>query len=338
MAGSTISVYENVGEIIKSNYLIEAKYDLSLNEQKLVLMAIGKINSASRKRNIVTIRVREFCNLIGSSTERYTEMRELLRELRKKEIIITMYDSHKEIKEELIAGWIDTAHYKSGTGEVDLEFSDKLMPYLVELSERYTVYNYLNIAHLSSKHAIRMYELMKEYEYKKGTVFKYDRLKELICGSDKFERYYDFKKRVLLPAQVELKNKTDICFEFEEIRSGKKLEAIEFKVYKNNEIVEKRELQSINSQRLRYYGESEIVNVIDRYMSKSKEELIDELHTLIEENFDASFNINDLKEYSEKTLMRVIFGIVDGNYINVEKPIPYFKTVLKKEEEQNACQ
>lgn len=337
MAGSSISVYENIGEIIKSNYLIEAKYDLSLNEQKLVLMAIGKINPTSKKRNIVTIRVREFCNLIGSSKERYTELRELLRELRKKEIIITRYDSHKEIKEELIAGWIDTAHYKSGTGEVDLEFSDKLMPYLVELSERYTVYNYLNIANLSSKHSIRVYELMKEYEYKKSTIIKYERLKELICGADKFERYYDFKRRILLPSQIELKEKTDIYFDFEEIRNGRKIDFIEFKIYKNNQVLQKREIKNTYADRINYYGETDIVNAFNKYKGKSKEELSIELHELIEEKFNSDFNINDLMKFSENTLIRVIFGIVDSNYMNVERPIPYFKKVLNKEEEQDIC-
>ena len=209
------------GDIIKSNYLIEAKYDLNLIEQKLVLMAISKINPAAVRNNIVSLKVRDFCELIGTSKERYTEFREILRQLRK-EILLTKYDYKQEIKEELIAGWINTVYYKNGI--VEIAFPEQLMPYLVELKEKYTVYNIENVVDLSSKHSIRMYELMKEHEYKKSVSFDYIKIKELICLGDKFNRYYDFKKRVLEPAKNEISKKCDICFDYTEQRRGKKIE------------------------------------------------------------------------------------------------------------------
>jgi plasmid replication initiation protein len=321
------------GDIVKSNLLVEAKYDLTLTEQKLILMAISKIDPASRKRNVVPIRIREFCNLIGSTQERYTEIREILRNLRKKEILITQYNNSRDIKEELIAGWIDTAHYKNG--EVEIEFPNKLMPYLVELKERYTVYNIRNIANLTSKHAIRIYELMKEYEYRKGFVIEYEKLKEIICGLDKFDRYYDFKKRVLIPSQDDISSKTDISFEYTEIRSGKKLQAIEFKISKNKMVIKQRENEKTSAERYSYYGDSDVVSVVNRYKQKSKEELVDELFDLMEDRYNISLPKEELYEYCEKTLMNVIFKIVDCAYENVLKPIPYFRAVLKKEEDEN---
>lgn len=45
--------------------------------------------------------------------------------------------------------------------------------------------------------------------------------------------YGHFKSRVILPAQKELKQKTDIYFNFQEIKQGRKVVAIEFEIFEN---------------------------------------------------------------------------------------------------------
>ena len=333
MKSSSLSVIEKpVGDIIKSNKLVEAKYDLSLLEQKFVLLAISKIDPKKIDKNEVSILVREFCNLIGSSQERYTEVKEVIKNLRKKEIIITQYDNNNEIQEELIAGWINSSHYKKGV--IEIELPKKLMPYLVELKERYTLYNIQNIANLSSKYGIRIYEIMKENEFKKNITLNYDWVKDLICGNDKFERYYDFKKYVLNPALSEIKEKTDIYLEFTEIRRGKKVESLQFKIHPNSKIIEKRNKQKEFNESIKYYGTNDIENIVDRYSKKTKSELIDELTGLMQSRYGTSISYKDLNEYSENVIKNVIFGIVDGVYKDVQKPIPYFKEVLKNEQEK----
>ncbi|WP_338152152.1 hypothetical protein [Clostridium botulinum] len=52
---------------------------------------------------------------------------------------------------------------------------------------------------------------------------------------DQYPRFYDLKKRVLLVAQKELKEKTDISFDFEKIKTGHKLTGIKFYITKNKE-------------------------------------------------------------------------------------------------------
>ena len=52
-------------------------------------------------------------------------------------------------------------------------------------------------------------------------------------GETEYKRYYDFKKYVLLIAQRDLNENTDIKIGFREIRKGKKVEAIEFIILPN---------------------------------------------------------------------------------------------------------
>ncbi len=104
--------------VVKSNDLIEARYKLNLNEQKIILYAVTMLDRTKDKFNIISLNVKEFTELIGTTTERYTEIREVVRELRKKEIIINTNEN------ELITGWLSSIDYIKASGMIELEFSE----------------------------------------------------------------------------------------------------------------------------------------------------------------------------------------------------------------------
>ena len=74
---------------------------------------------------------------------------------------------------------------------------------------------------LKSSYAIRIYELLKQYEKLQERTFLLDELRKMLGAEDIYPAYGNFKQRVLLPAQKELKKKTDISFEIEEIKKGR---------------------------------------------------------------------------------------------------------------------
>ena len=74
--------------VVKSNKLIEARYTLSLNEQKIVLYAVSKLDTTKDKFNILELETREFMQLLNTSQFRYTEIRELVSNLMGKQVRI----------------------------------------------------------------------------------------------------------------------------------------------------------------------------------------------------------------------------------------------------------
>lgn len=69
----------------------------------------------------------------------------------------------------------------------------------------------------------------------------YDELTELLQEGYKkvgksipYKQYADFRKRVLIPAQKEMNNKTDIYFDYEEQKYGRKIVGVTFTVKKND--------------------------------------------------------------------------------------------------------
>ena len=61
--------------VVKANKLIEARYNLSLNEQKVILYAVSKLDREKDKFNILELETREFVKLLGTTSSRYVEIK-----------------------------------------------------------------------------------------------------------------------------------------------------------------------------------------------------------------------------------------------------------------------
>lgn len=210
--------------IVKSNDLVQARYDLSLNEQKIILYAASKLDRNKEQFNILTLNIRDFFNLLGTTKERYTEIRETVRELRRKEVIINTGNG------EIITGWLSSIEYIRDTGVIELEFSKKLIPYLLQLKERFTRYQLKNILYLSNKHSIRIYELLKQYEGIGKRSFTVTELKEILMLQSQYNRFYDFERYVLKPTVEEINDYTDIKVSYEKIRKGRSIHEIRYSI------------------------------------------------------------------------------------------------------------
>ena len=216
--------------VVKSNDLVEARYKLNLNEQKIILYAVSKIDRTKDNFNMLSLNVKEFTELLGTDTERYSEIREIVRELRKKEVIIDAEEG------EIITGWLSSIQNKRGV--IELEFSQKLIPYLLQLKSRFTSYQLKNILYLKNKYSIRIYELLKQYKNMSTNTRQFDLIefkKILMLEENQYDRFYDFDRFVLKPSMEEINKFTDINIEYEKVTKGRKIIGIKYIVDYLNE-------------------------------------------------------------------------------------------------------
>lgn len=226
--------------IVKDNKLIEANYSLSTLQQKVLLKAISVIEPKDTK-HIYKFSIMDFAEAVdlkGSKTI-YRQM-------------ATICDQLTDLKKFFIKkkdggiayiNWVASAEYIPKEAVVEVEFSQKLMPYLVELKEQFTTYYLANVMPLKSSYSIRIFELLKQYEPLKKRKIDLEELRKLVGTTEidqngeiikeDYPLYGHFKSRVIVPAQKELKQKTDIYFNFIEIKEGRKVVAIEFEIKEN---------------------------------------------------------------------------------------------------------
>ena len=208
----------------KSNFLIEASYKLSLMEQRIVMILASMIKPNDDEFKKYPLNIKEFATLLElKHKDEYSQVQLVTKKLLTRAFTIRMSDATLQI------GWLSSAKYLDGQGIVELCFDPQLKPYLLQLKDRFTSYRLKNVIQLKSSFSIRIYELLKQYEKIGERIFFVDNLRDQLgLEEHQYKLYGDFKRKVLLVAQAELAEKTDLSFEFEEIKMARRVGKIRF--------------------------------------------------------------------------------------------------------------
>ena len=226
--------------VTKSNYFImNTSYDLSLEEQKIILTLASIVQPSDEEFKPYKFKIAEFMKLLGVDTKtKYTEIPKITRDLMKK--VFEIQDEKKLIQ----TAWISGAIYEKGSGMVTLKFNPDLKPYMLQLKEQFTQYQLANILKMKSKYSPRIYEILKCNEFKnQGFIeIEVDELRKLLRTENIYHQYQDFKRKIIMHTQKELNKKTDINFDFEEIKTGRKVTSLKFYIHANKSKVSKQSL------------------------------------------------------------------------------------------------
>lgn len=215
--------------VTQSNNLIEARHKkpLTAREQKIVLAMVSMIQPSDEDFKDYRISVKNFSEMLGlKGSVKYTQMKGIAENLMTKTIEIP-----KENGGWILANWISSAEYKEGEGVIDLSFSPKLKPYMLQLKSQFTSYRLSNILNLNSTYSIRLYELMKKWQHLGQWGCSIEDLRgKLGVGEGIYPRYANLKARVLATAIEEVNEKTDLYIGFNEIKKGRSVERVEFTI------------------------------------------------------------------------------------------------------------
>jgi plasmid replication initiation protein len=229
--GKAKHAFKNSIIAIQHNNLVEAKYSMTLQQKRIMIWLVSQIkpNDIDFKEHVLSIReLIEICQLSGESS--YKEIRNITFSLIEKGIrIIDITDPSN--KREIQVSWLSSADYYQG--KVKLSFSPKLKPYLLQLKQKFTAINVIDLMQFKSVHAIRIYELLKQYQDIGERTLSIEEIKECCGVKDKLRKYDHFEKYLLFIAQREINEKSDIHFEFERIKPSRKIEGIKFIISKN---------------------------------------------------------------------------------------------------------
>jgi plasmid replication initiation protein len=218
--------------VVQSNELIEASYspELTTRAHKVARLILSLISPDDKDLKLYTVPISTLKDFLGYKENTswgnfYPEMKDIADRLNKEPIVIKTQD--KVTTAYFIAGY----EMDSAARTVTFEVSLLLKPYLLALKRNFTRYPLHYIARLRSAYSIRLYELLCQYRNIGHRTFELGAL-QLLVGSN-YEYYANFKDKVLSIAKRDLDANTDITFDYEEIKTGRKVTALRFTILGN---------------------------------------------------------------------------------------------------------
>lgn len=209
-------------KVVKHNSLVNAKgkYAYSINQLKLVSHLIAHIKPTDTNFEMRGASLIEL-GFVGDENKNHTWFKEEFLKLLEMPFLIP--GTKKWVN------WFSCLEYDCGV--INYAFDERLKPYLLELKENFTSYHLNNVLSLKTNYALLTFEILAQARNLGYRNIKIKEFRELLNIP---EGYRNNDINVMLKkVQKEIRERTNMQFDFSMKKMGKKFDSINF-VIKNN--------------------------------------------------------------------------------------------------------
>lgn len=144
--------------VVQANSMILGRQNLSLNEAKLVRIAIMQIVKDDVEFKPYIINISELADMFGiDSSNMYRDIKVICSGVMSKYLEIQSEDGSWEQYH-----WTSTCKYNAQTKKVEIQLDESLKPFLINLTSYYTQYQLEYALAMKSVYAVRIFELIQE--------------------------------------------------------------------------------------------------------------------------------------------------------------------------------
>ena len=235
--------------VVKDNALINASYNLETAEQRLIMLAV--INARETGQGITAdskleIHASDYAKHFNVSTDAaYKVMKEAVNNLFERKFSYVA-EYKKTGKTGVVRSrWVSRIFYVDSLAILEITFAPDVVPLVTRLEEHFTSYQLKQVSNLTSKYAIRLYELLIAWrEVGKTPQIELSEFRQKIgVENGEYERMHHFKARVLEPAIKQINEHTDITASYEQHKRGRTISGFSFR------FKQKQQVKKIESKR-----------------------------------------------------------------------------------------
>ena len=224
------------GLVVKDNALINASYNLELTEQRLIMLAI--INARESGQGITAdskleIHASDYAKLFNVSLDAsYKALREAVNNLFNRQFSYTAEYKRTGKIGVVRSRWVSRIFYVDDLALLEITFAPDVVPLVSRFDEHFTSYQAKQVAHLTSKYAVRLYELLIAWrEAGKVPPIEISEFRNRLgLLDDEYTAMHNFKKRVLEPSIQQINEHTDITVTYEQHKKGRTISGFSFRL------------------------------------------------------------------------------------------------------------
>ena len=224
------------GLVVKDNVLINASYNLELTEQRLIMLAI--INARESGQGITAdskleIHASDYAKLFNVSIDAsYKALREAVNNLFNRQFSYIAEYKRTGKTGIVRSRWVSRIFYVDDLALLEITFAPDVVPLVTRLEEHFTSYQAKQVAHLTSKYAARLYELLIAWrEVGKVPPIEIGEFRNRLGLLDtEYTAMNNFKSRVLEPSIKQINEHTDITVTYEQHKKGRTISGFSFRL------------------------------------------------------------------------------------------------------------
>ena len=221
--------------VVQANDLIEASYNISIDEMRLISFVASRIDSRQKRIGEIKVFPSDFAKAFA--LDRHNVHRNLInavKSLANKSVTIPLDD-----KRNIVLPWLGMGIYDrqpNDSSHVIVAFSQYIEPYLFELKERFTSINFEYAAKLNTPFSFRLYQWL--YKAKNlnnakagdaiAVLLEIGWMKSQAGLIGDYARWDVFRDKVVKPAVERINAKTDISVIWTPVKKGRSVHAVKF--------------------------------------------------------------------------------------------------------------
>lgn len=222
--------------VVKSNRLIEASYRLGLNEQRIILYSICRCREEQKALFPdlpVTITADAFAKQFPSIGRGnvYQQLKDAMDALYERSVTIHDIDpasGHTRVKK---TRWISEGAYVDGAGNVQVIFTPEVIKYITRLEAEFTSYQLEKVGHMTSAHAVRVYELLAQHRDIGNRMLNLAWLRETLqIAPDEYKLTTNFIRKVIDVAVDQINKHSDLTVSYKSMKTGRAITDFAFKI------------------------------------------------------------------------------------------------------------
>ena len=228
--------------VVKDNSLIDASFNLSLVEQRLMLLAIVEARELDKLTPETPIEVRATAyrdQYKTDESEAYKQLADASKQLFNRQF--SYIDRYADTDAVTVSRWVNEVTYVNDKGMVVMYLNRNVISMISRLEANFTQYLLEQVSDFKSKYSIRLYELLIKYrDIETSKKFEIAELRsKLGLNEDEYKLNAVFKRDVLDKAVNEISSKADIQIKYEQFKEGRTISHILFKFIKKKETKQK---------------------------------------------------------------------------------------------------
>lgn len=213
-----------VKKVSVSNELIRAVQQLSLNEKRLLMLAVSSLDDTAGIGQLVTVSADTYSHFYGiPKNNTYRTLKEAESKLWDRDLLMPQVDGAVTIR------WIISYRYNEGRGSVSLKFHPDLDKHIINLKNRFTRYLLSRAADFSYLYSWRLFELVIQFRSTGVLNISVEEFKAVMEVPKAYDHDFGLVRRKVIELAIqEIREKDGLDISYETTKTGRKITGLKF--------------------------------------------------------------------------------------------------------------